>query len=927
MRILFYRIDITVGQALIKCAYKKAKPDNPDMTELSKAYDPSASEEKWYSYWQEKALYSSTPQPEKKPYGILMPPPNVTGVLTMGHVINHTIQDIYIRRSRMAGYETCWFPGLDHAGIATQTKVEQQLRSQKLTRHDLGRQAFIDRVWDWKNQYGGIILKQLRSLGISADWNRTLFTMDETASNAVREVFIRLFDEGLIYRGKRIINWSPVAQSALSDEEVIFREVQEFIYTLRYQLEDNSGYLLVATVRPETIFGDVAVAVNPNDERYKHLIGKHVKVPYTGRLIPIIADDYADPTFGTGCVKITPAHDPNDFEVGLRHNLPMPNAIRPDATLNELAGEFEGQDRFVARKNVIERLKELDLIEKIENYTHNVGFSERGGEPVEPYLSDQWFVKMQPLAAPALKAVMDGEIRFFPQHWTKTYEHWMSGIRDWCISRQLWWGHRIPVFYAPDGRFTAAINQEQARLKLGIQDDSVELTQDPDVLDTWFSSWLWPMTTMGWMADGKTENTSDMDYYLPTDLLVTGPDIIFFWVARMIMASLKFTGKIPFRDVYFTSIIRDGKGRKMSKSLGNSPDPLNVIGRYGADALRFTIVYLAPLGTDVRLEVKDEDVPQVEIGRNFANKIWNAGRFLLMKKAENPVPAQGTAGILSAEEMSAADRWIYSRYQTTIQTVTETLGDYRITEYARTLHEFIWRDFCDWYVEILKAQLSASQDHEYKARLTAFALSIFEGTLQLLHPVMPFITEELWQAFTEGSKGISISTCALPVYQAEWTDQEAENRFALLQLVVEELRRMRSAANIQPHQKLPVTLGISDAGLSDFFHAQADILISLGRATQIQLSSTRPENSISSVVRAVEIHLETAGAIDQEKEKARLQKELDRLSGLINSIEKKLSNAGFMEKAPPQVIAAEKEKLESIRESHAKVLQNLQSLD
>ncbi|MFM7340595.1 MAG: valine--tRNA ligase, partial [Bacteroidota bacterium] len=499
------------------------------MSELSKSYDPSGIEQSTYERWLKSGVFSSAPNRETTPYSILMPPPNVTGVLTMGHVINNTIQDIYIRRHRMQGEETCWFPGLDHAGIATQTKVEQKLREEKLTRHDLGREKFLEQVWDWKHQYGDIILQQMRSIGISCDWNRTLFTMDESASNAVRETFIRLFDEGLIYRGKRIINWSPVAQSALSDEEVLFREVKEHIYTLRYHFESRNGWLNVATVRPETIFGDVAVAVNPGDERYKHLIGTNVIVPITGKAIPIIGDDYADPTFGTGCVKITPAHDPNDFEVGIRHSLPMPNAINADATLNELAGEFKGLDRFVARKQVMSRLQELDLIEKVEDYTHNVGFSERGGEPVEPYLSDQWFVNMKPLAEPALKAVVDGDIKFYPNHWVKTYEHWMNGIRDWCISRQLWWGHRIPVYYAEDGTFTAASSEDKARTKLGLSADA-KLRQDPDVLDTWFSSWLWPMTTMGWLADGKTEQTDDMSFYLPSNLLVTGPDIIFFWV-------------------------------------------------------------------------------------------------------------------------------------------------------------------------------------------------------------------------------------------------------------------------------------------------------------------------------------------------------------------------------------------------------------
>ncbi|MFN9150981.1 MAG: valine--tRNA ligase, partial [Bacteroidota bacterium] len=724
-----------------------------------------------------------------------MPPPNVTGILHFGHVLNNTIQDIYIRWARLNGRETCWFPGLDHAGIATQTKVEKELKKQGLRRHDLGREAFIERVWEWKNTYGGIILEQLRTLGVSADWDRTLFTMDESASQAVAEVFVRLFDEGLIYRGKRIINWSPVAQSALSDEEVIFREVREHLYTLQYHLEDGSGMLLVATVRPETIFADVAVAVNPQDDRYRHLIGSRVIVPLTGRSVPIIADDYADPAFGTGCVKITPAHDPNDFEIGQRHDLPILQCIEADATLNDLAGEFAGLDRFVARKKVVARLEETGLLEKKEDYTHNVGFSERGEEAVEPYLSDQWFVSMKPLAEPAMEAVRGGRITFYPNHWVRTYEHWMSNVRDWCISRQLWWGHRIPVYYAEDGRFTAAMSEQEARGKLGLEKGAV-LRQDPDVLDTWFSSWLWPMTTMGWRGPISDESARDevaeklMSYYLPTNLLVTGPDIIFFWVARMIMASLKFKNETPFRDVYFTSIIRDAKGRKLSKSLGNSPDPLNVIEKYGSDAVRFTMIYLAPLGMDVRLDIdeKTQDIASMELGRNFANKVWNACRFLQMKRFE---VAPGTSPD-AAYELSTADRWIRSRYASTVHAATKALDEYRITEYAKILYDFIWRDFCDWYVEVVKVQLTQAPSDSHRLSVLDNAFSVIDGTLHLLHPVMPFITEELWHGLLGHTPEESISTSRAPLAKADDIDQLTEERFETLQLVVEALRRQRA---------------------------------------------------------------------------------------------------------------------------------------
>lgn len=895
------------------------------MAQLSKSYEPQVIESKHYASWQANNLYRAEINHDKKPYSILMPPPNVTGILHFGHVLNHTLQDIYIRRHRMTGNEVCWFPGLDHAGIATQTKVEQELRKDKLTRHDLGREKFTSKVWDWKEKYGGIILKQLRTLGVSADWSRTLFTMDESASNAVREVFIRLFDEGLIYRGKRIINWSPLAQSALSDEEVLFREVKEHLFTLRYYIEGTNDYLTVSTVRPETIFGDVAVAVNPNDERYSKLVGKNVVVPIVGRLVPIITDDYADPTFGTGVVKITPAHDPNDFEVGLRHNLAQPNAINPDATLNELAGEFAGLDRFVARKKVVERLKELELVEKIEDYTHNVGFSERGGEAVEPYLSDQWFVKMKPLAEPALAAVMNGEISFYPNHWVKTYEHWMTGIRDWCISRQLWWGHRIPVYYSPDGNFTAANSEEEARVKMGLSSE-VQLRQDDDVLDTWFSSWLWPMTTMNWLADGKTEDTEEMSYFLPTNLLVTAPEIIFFWVARMIMASLKFKGQIPFKDVYFTSIVRDIKGRKMSKSLGNSPDPVDIIEKYGADAVRFTMIYLSPMGMDIRLDVNEQtqDVPSMEIGRNFANKIWNAGRFILMKQEE----AGESETVLSEKEYSTADKWIMSRFHSTVKSISDALDNHKVTEYSKILYDFIWRDFCDWYVEIMKVQFAAREDAAYRQGLSNFALDIFDGILRLLHPVMPFITEELWLSIANREANASISIANAPECNHSYIQPEIEQQFELLQEIVEEVRRLRSNSNIPPHEKLPVTFSTETDSLKEFIETQSKIISTLAKCSSVKVGVgiEKPEQSSSSVYHGVEIYLELAGTIDLDKERARLQKELERLTGLEKSFTSKLSNEGFLAKAPANVVAAEKEKLEGIRESLVKISANLKTL-
>lgn len=900
--------------------------------EFPKAYEPKPAEEKWYRQWMKSGVYSAASKTGKKAYSILMPPPNVTGILHFGHVLNITLQDIYIRWKRMDGYESCWFPGTDHAGIATQTRVEKQLKQEGITRYDLGREKFIEKVWEWREKYGGIILKQLRTLGVSCDWERTLFTMDESASNAVREVFIRLFDEGLIYKGKRIINWSPLSQTALSDEEVEFREVNEHFYTLRYYFKDSAEYLKVATVRPETIFGDTAVAVNPNDERYKDKIGETVVVPIVGREVKIIADEYADPEFGTGCVKITPAHDPNDFLVGERHNLEMTATINPDGTMNELAGDFAGMDRFEARKAIVKALKDQDLIENIEDYTHNVGFSQRGGEPVEPFLSDQWFVKMKPLAKDALDAVRNREIRFFPDHWVKTYEHWLENIKDWCISRQLWWGHRIPVYYAENGAYTAASSKEEAIKKLLLPDDA-SLRQDEDVLDTWFSSWLWPMTTMKWLHDGKSETTDELETYLPTDLLVTAPDIIFFWVARMIMASKKFKNEIPFKDVYFTSMIRDGTGRKLSKSLGNSPDPLNIINKYGADAVRFTIIFLSPLGHDVRMDVdvEQQDIKSMEIGRNFANKVWNAGRFLIMKRdmanLSDVCPANENKH-LAGDMMSFADKWILSRFHTTIKNVRKSLDNYKVNDYSKTLYDFIWRDFCDWYVEILKVQLGESDDAVYKQCLTKFATNLYENILKLLHPVMPFITEEIYHLTEPRETGNSISVRPIPDLDESLIDTGLEEKFSFLQIIIEQIRSLRSGINLAPSQKAPVMISANNGETAEFLSSQAKIIKTLGSSNDVTVTSNgkKPENCLASVIRETNVYLILSGDIDLSKERKRFQKEIDRLERNINGSEKKLSNEKFVNNAPENVVAYEREKLESMKESLKKVKENLESI-
>jgi valyl-tRNA synthetase len=900
--------------------------------EFPKSFDPQTAETKWYNNWLSNNIFTADNKSTKPAYSILMPPPNVTGILHFGHVLNLTIQDLYIRSKRMQGYEACWFPGIDHAGIATQSKVESELRKQGISRYDLGREKFVEKVWEWKNKYGGIILEQMRKLGVSVDWNRVLFTMDDVSSNAVKEIFIRLFDEGLIYKGKRIVNWSPLAQTALSDEEVIFKEVQGHLYTLRYYYEDKPHkYLLLSTVRPETIFGDVAVAVNPNDERYKDVIGKKVRVPLTNRFIPVITDDYADPDFGTGCVKITPAHDPNDFFVGERHNLEQIQTINPDGTLNELTGEFNGLDRFEARKIITEKLQQQNFIEKIDNYFHNVGFSERGGEPVEPYLSDQWFVKMKPLAELALNVIKKGEeeIKFYPSHWVKTYEHWMINIRDWCISRQLWWGHRIPVYYTPEGRFTAAKNEDEARTKLNIE-KNIPLIQDEDSLDTWFSSWLWPLTTMRWLENNneETEYNEILNKFLPTDLLVTAPEIIFFWVARMIIATKKFKSTIPFKNVYFTSIIRDGLGRKLSKSLGNSPDPLNIIKKYGADAVRFSMVFLAPLGQDVKMDVdvENQDISSIEIGRNFVNKVWNAGRFISMKQ-EAASGANDNDAILSYNDLSYADKWILSRYNSTIEKINEYLDDYKVTEYSKLIYDFIWRDFCDWYVEILKVQLNQSTDNEYKKRLTRFTTWLYENIMKILHPIMPFITEEIYHLITDRNNNDSISTTTFPTVDINKINIDIETQFELIQNIVEEVRKLRASINMSS-QKLPATISVPDDLMLNTFNDVKSIITNFGKFSELNIgiNVSKPNGCISIVYRGIEVHLVIEGNIDISKEKQRLKKEISRLEGNIRSCESKLNNEKFMSGASTEIIAREKEKLASMQESLKKVKENLSEL-
>jgi len=762
-----------------------------------------------------------------------------------------------------------------------------KLRGEGISRYDLGREKFIEKVWEWKDIYHKNIVRQLTRMGASVDWNRERFTMDEGLSVAVRKVFVDLYKKGLIYKGKRIINWDPEQQTALSDEEVIYKEKNDKLYYVRYPLlDDKTKYVVIATTRPETMLGDTAIAVNPKDERYTNISGQKVVLPIVDKTIPVIADEYVEMEFGTGALKITPAHDPNDFMIGEKYNLESVQVIDHTGKMNEHAGRYSGLDRFEARKAIVERLKELDLIEKIEDYTHNVGFSERGGAQVEPYLSDQWFVSMKPLAEPALNAVRSGEIKFHPERWTKTYENWMTNIRDWCISRQLWWGHQIPVWYNK--------NNGEIYCELNPPADIENWEQDPDVLDTWFSSWLWPFSTMGWPV-----NTDDLKKYFPTDFLSTAADIIFFWVARMIMASLEFTGKIPFADVYYHNIVRDDKGRKMSKSLGNSPDVIEVMNEYGTDALRFTLVYLAPQGTDIYF-AKDK----CEIGRNFANKIWNAARFLLMKKEQS-------AGNNAPYEKDVFDLWIESRFQSALKQYLKALNEYKINEASGALYDFIWGDFCDWYIEVLK--IKANDSPASGKAIFENAINIFEDSIKLLHPVMPFITEELWQGIKERKANESISVSDMPVLNDALINEEAESKIVTIQQLMAAARNLRAEMGLSPSVKCFITIICANTADAEFINSVSNYIKSLAKIESLEINTGADApayKSVTAVVGSYQVYLKIEGLIDVEQEKSKIQKEIERTEGFINSVSKKLSNEKFTANASAEVVENERKKLE-----------------
>jgi valyl-tRNA synthetase len=850
-----------------------------NLDNIPKAYNPKDVEDKWYKYWEDNKFYHSEVDDTKKAFTIVIPPPNITGILHIGHILNNTIQDVYIRYKRMMGFNACWVPGTDHASIATESKVIGFLKEQGVDKWDIGRDEFLKHCHEWKEKYGGIIIQQLRKLKVNCDWDRERFTMDDHYYKKVIETFVDLYNKGLIYRGYRMVNWDPASKSAISDEEVIFKPVNGKLWYFKYPVKDSDEFVTVATTRPETMLGDTGVAVNPNDERFKHLVGKKILLPLVGREIPIFADEYVEMEFGTGAVKITPAHDFNDYEMGQRNNLEIVNIFNDNAATNEnVPDEFQKLDRYEVRKKVVAKFEELGLLEKIEDYTNNVGYSQRGNVPIEPYLSEQWFMKMEELSAPALKVVQNGDIKFHPPHWVKTYEHWMGNIRDWCISRQLWWGHRIPVWYHKDTKEIYCNIEPPMDIENYVQDD--------DVLDTWASSWLW--------AQDVFKTKEEQNYYYPTDLLVTAPDIIFFWVARMIMAGLHYMDAIPFKDVYFTSTIRDMQGRRMSKSLGNSPDPLEVIDDYGADALRFSINYVAPLGQDVLFSIDTCD-----IGRNFANKIWNAGRFLLMNAQDVEMKDE-----YLDKHLDFTDKWIASRFQNTLDQLYKALDSYDINGATKILYRFVWNDFCDWYLELSKNRLY-SDDAEIKAAVITRSINLFENMLKIVHPFMPFITEELWNLIAERKAGESISISSMPKLDSSLINKDAEVEIEFVQSVVTAIRNIRGEMNIAPSKE--INLILKTANVSEI---QEKYIKSLTRVSSLEVGADieKPKACASAVVKGCDIYIPLEGLIDLNLERARLDKEIKRIGGMLIGVNKKLSNEKFVNNAPEDVVIKEKAK-------------------
>ena len=864
------------------------------MKELAKNFEPQSVEKRIYSGWREKGYFKPSDDREKETFTIVIPPPNVTGQLHMGHALDETLQDILIRYKRMKGYAALWVPGTDHAGIATQIKVEENLRvNEGLTRYDLGREKFLERVWAWKNRFGSRIIEQLETLGSSCDWDRLRFTMDDGLSDAVREVFNNLYEKGLIYRGYRIINWCPHCRTALSDAEVEYAEDAGHFWHIRYPVKGSDEYVTVATTRPETMLGDTAVAVNPADERYTHLVGKTLILPLVGREIPVIADDYVDLEFGTGCVKITPAHDPNDFMVGQRHNLPVIRVMNDDATINAEGGKYEGMDRYECRKAILSDLEAGGYLVKTEEHVHNVGKCYRCGTTVEPLTSDQWFVKMGPMIQPAIDAVKEGRIKFVPERFTKTYINWMENLHDWCISRQLWWGHRIPAFYCDScGEMTVSRTDITVCPHCG-----APVRQDEDVLDTWFSSALWPFSTLGW-----PENTDDLKRFFPTDVLVTGYDIISFWVSRMIFSSIEQTGKAPFSTVFIHGLVRDAQGRKMSKSLGNGIDPLEIIDKYGADALRFALATGNSPGNDMRFS--DE---KIEAARNFTNKIWNAARFVLMNLTTEDLTLPET------DMLHVEDKWILSVYNRTVSEVSANIDKFEVGVALSKLYDFVWDIFCDWYIELIKPRLLSDnkEDSENAQRVILYVLT---GTLKMLHPYMPFVTEELYQALPHDTESIMISKYPEPCAGLSFPEDEAH--MAAVIEAIRAIRNRRAEMNVAPSKKATVHIVTENR---DAFNELTSVFFKkLASASDVSVcDSYSDEGSVSIITPAARIYIPLGELVDMEAEKKRLEKEAEKVRSETERIEKKLSNEGFVKKAPAAVIEGERKKLASYKEKLA----------
>ena len=877
--------------------------------ELAKTYDPKGIEDRIYQNWLDKKYFHAEVDRSKKPFTIVMPPPNVTGQLHMGHALDNTMQDILIRYKRMQGYNALWQPGTDHAAIATEVKVIQKLKEQGIDKNDIGREKFLKHAWEWKEEYGGRIVNQLKKLGSSADWDRERFTMDEGCSKAVEEVFVKLYNKGYIYKGSRIINWCPVCKTSISDAEVEHVDQDGFFWHINYPIVGEEGrFVEIATTRPETLLGDTAVAVNPEDERYQDLVGKMLKLPLTDREIPVIADSYVDKEFGTGCVKITPAHDPNDFEVGKRHNLPEINIMNDDATINELGGKYAGMDRYEARKAMVADLDALGLLVKVVPHTHSVGTHDRCKTTVEPMIKPQWFVKMQEMAKPAVEALKKNELNFVPDRFDKIYLHWLENIRDWCISRQLWWGHRIPAYYCDEcGEVVVAKEMPKVCPKCGC----THFKQDEDTLDTWFSSALWPFSTLGW-----PDKTEDFDYFYPTDVLVTGYDIIFFWVIRMVFSAIEQTGTVPFHHVLIHGLVRDSQGRKMSKSLGNGIDPLEIIDQYGADALRLTLITGNAPGNDMRFYME-----RVEASRNFANKVWNASRFIMMNLEKAEVP-----GEMPKDQLTAADKWILSKVNTLAKEVTENMDKYELGIAVQKVYDFIWEEFCDWYIEMVKPRLYNDGDTTKSAALWTLR-TVLVNALKLLHPYMPFITEEIFCTLQSEEESIMISKW--PEFTEEWHFAEDEAAVEMIKEAVRGIRNVRTGMNVPPSKKAKVFVVSESENVRNTFENGKVFFATLGSASEVTVQADRSgidEDAVSAVLPEAVIYMPFAELVDIDKEIERLQKEEQRLTKELARVNGMLSNERFMSKAPESKVAEERAKLEKYSQMMDQVKERLTHL-